>query len=63
MTRKDYELIASRIKATQDAQSGTAAAFTDSALSDLALGLSEDFKRANPNFQPERFLAACGVTL
>lgn len=60
MTRKDYELIASRFaqiagSALSDGQ--------DAVLSDLALGLSEDFKKANPNFQPERFLAACGVTL
>lgn len=63
MTRKHYELIASRIKAARDGQSGTASAFTDDALDDLACALAEDFKRDNTSFQPARFLAACGVNL
>jgi hypothetical protein len=60
MTRKDYLLIASRIKP----QLGSDPTFVvRETLEDLALGLAEDFKTDNPNFQPERFLAACGVTL
>lgn len=69
MTRKDYELIASRIKDAResarrnDRMNHDARGEAGEIIYDLALALSEDFKRDNPNFQPERFLTACGMTL
>lgn len=65
MTRKDYELIAAAFKRTKPYLGG----FSDSKLDQAALygfkmaanTLASDLAAANPRFNRERFLTACGV--
>jgi hypothetical protein len=59
MTRKDYELIASRIK-QQVSDDPAGHHIAGETLENLAMSLAEDFKKSNPAFQPARFIAACG---
>lgn len=64
MSRKHYEMIASDIKT-----SVVTAAFTTTenystavrVLTELAESLAVTFEGDNPNFDPNRFLIACGV--
>ena len=65
MTKKDYELIAAAFKRTKPYLSG----FSETKLDLAALygfkmaanALASDFGAANPRFNRERFLAACGM--
>ena len=56
MTRKDYQLLADVIKAQRSVPSATH-------LRALALDLSIELKKDNPNFKPALFLKACGLGL
>jgi hypothetical protein len=56
MTRKDYQLIADVIKASRSVPSAIH-------LRALALDLSIELKKENPNFKPALFLKACGLGL
>lgn len=58
MTRKDFVLIAATIA---NARHGGVAIETRDALDRLSRSFSDALKRAFPNFDPARFLAACGV--
>ena len=53
MTKKDFELIASVIKAHQDGGD------KDTVVRGLALSLSVEFKKVNPRFNRARFIQAC----
>lgn len=61
MTKKDFEAIARAIKAQVDElpqnAEGAAARWT---IFDTALNLSVVFLNANPRFDKDRFLKACG---
>jgi len=62
MTKKDYELIAKAISDTYDAMECTTiqAAF---GVEMVARNLATALASANPRFDRERFLKACGVTV
>jgi len=60
MTRKDYQLIADVIKATAANRPATPQGWTPT-LRALALSLSVELKKDNPNFKPEYFMKACGI--
>ena len=51
MSRKDFELIAGVFKGRT----------SDAAVTSLAVAMAKRLKEANPRFQPNRFLKACGV--
>lgn len=57
MSRKDYELIAGRIKGTRSTYSSTVAI---DIVDDLAMALAESLRDENPRFNTNRFLKACG---
>lgn len=64
MTKKDYQAIAAIfVKYDSDPESDTDAfdAGHTTAVRDIAWQLCEVFKRDNPRFNRERFLAACGI--
>ena len=52
MTRKDFALIASIIRAHQDGSE------TDHVVQGLALSLAIEFQKVNPRFDKARFIAA-----
>jgi hypothetical protein len=54
MTRKDYKMIADVIKASRSVPSAVH-------LAALALDLSIQLQKVNPNFKPALFLKACGL--
>ena len=56
MTRKDYQLLADVIKASRSVPAATH-------LRALALDLSIELKKDNPNFKPALFLKACGLSI
>ena len=58
MTRKDFELVASVIKATR--RSNTVDT-DDKAIATLTESLCIEFTKVNPRFDKERFLAACAA--
>ena len=57
MTRKHFELIASRIRSQLELDSPVGG---PEALEDLAYGLAADFEEVNPGFDTARFVKACG---
>ncbi len=58
MTRKDYQLIADVIKQTYKNEYRQVA---EVAIQNVALSLSVELKKDNPNFKPALFLKACGI--
>ena len=56
MTRKDYKLLADVIKASRSVPAAIH-------LRALALDLSIELKKDNPNFKPALFLKACGLSI
>lgn len=58
MTRKDFELVASVIKATR--RSNTVDT-DDKAIATLTESLCIEFAKVNPRFDKVRFLAACAA--
>ena len=58
MTRKDYQLIADVIKQTYKNEDRQVA---EVAIQNVALSLSVELKKDNPNFKPALFLKACGI--
>lgn len=62
MTRKDYLIVAARIKrGLQDADNGAYAGAERAALGHLAYGLADDFAADRPEFDRARFLRSCGL--
>ena len=55
MTRKDYQLIAEILKASDKCGVGP---YTKEA---LAVSFAQELKKDNPNFKPALFLKACGI--
>ncbi len=65
MTRKDYELIATAIKATRDEKPNRDDLFWrghHSARVAIAQELADSLDEDNPLFDRNRFLAACGLS-
>lgn len=68
MTRKHYELVASRLKdaghdaRTQDRMTADNTGRAGEIVQDIAMALAADFKQDNPAFDAGRFLKACGVS-
>lgn len=60
MTKKDYELIANRIRKTKltYSQGGTIDAWY--CIQDIALALSEVLEKENPRFKKDLFIKTCG---
>lgn len=66
MTKKDYELIASTIKESIDFYTEWGGSMDErararTAVARVAKQLSNSLSDANPRFDRERFLTACGV--
>lgn len=63
MTKKDYTLIAARIRQTKltYSQDGKVSAWY--CIQDLALALSEVLQKENPKFLPSKFIEACGFEM
>lgn len=69
MTKKDYQLLAGRIKAeieyhniyVGDAKLEAHALSCTIGIEGLALSLAEDLARDNPRFDADKFLDACGI--
>ena len=55
MTRKDYVLIASLIKAQRKPHNDT------ETVNEIAFSLADAFEEENPNFDRTRFLWACDI--
>jgi hypothetical protein len=60
MTKKHFEMIASEIAFVYS--NATGGETTKAAVAWLATNLAEEFEQANPLFDRDKFLRACGLT-
>jgi hypothetical protein len=61
-TKKDFELVAEVLRKTPLGGYHGLDAGEAMLLEDLADNFAAEFKRSNPRFDRDRFVAACGIT-